>query len=260
MASRLLEIADDFYNIRGSFRIAGLLDIGTQMSLVRRGDGRFILLDACGMSGRTAREFDELTDGGNAVEAVLHLHPFHTVAVADMHRRLPGARLYGTDRHASRHPELPWQPGRTNDAAVQQEFADVLDFSVPAGVDFISANEHVHFSSVLVRHRGSGTIHSDDTIMYVDLPRVLGLFGVDDAFTFHPTLAKALQKRAGAAGEFRRWATSLARDWGDAKALCAAHTSVLQNAGADSSPVRERLEAALERVEPTLARHERRHG
>lgn len=260
MPSRLIRIADDFWNVRGTFRIAGLIDIGTQMSLLRRPGGRFVLLDACGMSRTTAREFDELTDGGEAIEAVLHLHPFHTMSVADMQRRLPGARLYGTARHVDKDPDLPWQSGKTNERQVHDEFADVLDFSVPAGVDFISSNQNVHFSSVLAYHRASKTIHSDDTIMYVRLPRVLGLFGIDDAFTFHPTLARALERRAGAAEDFRRWARALARDWGDATAVCAAHTAVLRGAADGTAPVGDRLRDALDRAEPTLGRHERRYG
>lgn len=260
MTSRLLQIADDFWNIRGTFRIAGIINIGTQMSLVRRPNGRFLLLDACDMSQRTARDFDELTDDGSAVEAILHLHPFHTVSVAAMHTRLPDARLYGTARHKAKQPDLPWQPAMTNETAVHDEFSDVLEFSVPGGVDFISDNENVHFSSVLAYHRASGTIHSDDTIMYVELPRVLSLFGIDDAFTFHPTLSQALEQRAGAADEFRRWARALVRDWGDAKSLCAAHTAALITAGDQAPAIGERLAKALDAVEPTLSRHEKRHG
>lgn len=260
MTSRLTQIADDFWNIRGTFRIAGLIDIGTQMSLVRRPNGRFVLLDACEMSRATARDFDELTDAGGAIEAVLHLHPFHTVSVAGMQQRLPDARLYGTRRHVTRIEDLPWQSATTDDTAVHAEFADVLDFSVPQGVDFISDNEHVHFASVLAFHRASGTIHSDDTIMYVRLPRVLGMFGIDDALTFHPTLAKALEKRAGAAADFRQWARSISRDWGNAGVLCAAHTAVFRDAGDNASSLRPRLEHALRRVEPVLARHEQRYG
>lgn len=260
MTSHIVQIADDFWNIRGTFRIAGVINIGTQMSLVRRPNGRFVLLDACDMSRRTAEDFDELTEDGAAVDAVLHLHPFHTVWVAAMHRRLPDARLYGTARHVAKNPDLPWQPGHTNEVPVHEEFADVLEFSVPDGVDFISDNENVHFSSVLAFHRASGTIHSDDTIMYVELPRLLKLFGVDDAFTFHPTLSQALEKRAGAADEFRRWASALAGDWRDARSLCAAHTAVLAANGDTQPTIGERIEKALAGVEQTLARHEKRYG
>lgn len=260
MTSRLVQIADDFWNIRGTYRIAGVINIGTQMSLVRRPDGRFVLLDACNLSSKTARDFDELTDAGSAIDAVLHLHPFHTVSVATMHDRLPGARLYGTERHIAKNPDLPWQSGRTNEASVHEEFADVLEFSVPDGVDFISDNENVHFSSVLAYHRASGTIHADDTIMYVELPRVLGLLGIDDAFTFHPTLSQALEQRAGAADDFRRWAAALASDWGDAKSLCAAHTAALVTTGGKEPAISQRLAKALDAVEQTLQRHEKRYG
>ena len=76
-------------------------------------------------------------------------------------------------------------------------------------VDFISANENVHFSSVLVLHRASKTIHVDDTLMYVRLPRMMGAFGLTDVMSFHPTLPKALEKRAGAARDFRDWTEEL---------------------------------------------------
>lgn len=46
MADRIVEISEDFWNIRGSFKIGGLLDIGTQASLARLGDGRYVLLDS----------------------------------------------------------------------------------------------------------------------------------------------------------------------------------------------------------------------
>ena len=32
MSDRILQVADDFWNIRGSFKIGGLVDIGTQAS------------------------------------------------------------------------------------------------------------------------------------------------------------------------------------------------------------------------------------
>jgi hypothetical protein len=42
---------------------------------------------------------------------------------------------------------------RTEDPELHAQFAEDFEFSVPRGVDFISANENVHFSSVLVLHR-----------------------------------------------------------------------------------------------------------
>jgi hypothetical protein len=40
---------------------------------------------------------------------------------------------------------------------------------------------------------------------------------VGDAVSFHPTLAKALEKRAAASAEFRAWANELIERWKDAE-------------------------------------------
>jgi hypothetical protein len=177
-----------------------------------------------------------------------------------MHELFPRARLYGTKRHLERFPELPWEALLTEDAALHEEFADDFEFSVPRGVDFISADDKVHFSSVLAFHRASRTIHSDDTLMYIRLPALLRLFGLSDPVSFHPTLAKALERRPGAAGEFRDWAEGLIERWRDVENLCAAHTAALLAADHRGAPIRERLRKALDRVGPTLRAHERKYG
>jgi hypothetical protein len=260
MSEHIIKVAEGFWNIRGSFKVARLIDIGTHASLVRRGDGQFLLLDSYTLKGDVAREVDELTGGKENVAAVLNLHPFHTIHVRAIHERYPDAKHYGTARHRSRHPELTWQPEHTEDAALHDLFADDLEFSVPAGVDFISANEHVHFSSVLVMHRSSKTIHVDDTIMYIQLPRLLNFLGLAESMSFHPTLAKVLEKREGAAQDFRQWARSLADRWSDAENLCAAHTSALLGRKNSGESIRDRILGCLDKVETKLVAHERVHG
>lgn len=260
MAHSLIQVADDFWNIRGSFRIAGVLDVGTQASLVRRPGGGFVLLDAYTFRDEVAAYVDEVTDGGAAIEAVLNLHPFHTIHVEAVHQRYPRARLVGTPRHRARLPDLPWDELGTESPALHAEFADALEFSVPLGVDFISDDEHVHFASVLAFHRASGTIHSDDTFNYLGRSAVLRLAGMADTVSFHPTLAKALEPRAGAAQAFRDWAGMLIADWKGAKNLCAAHTAALLEEENTGAPLHQRLQAALEKVEPTLVKHEQKHG
>ena len=260
MSGDLLRVSEDFWNIRGSYRIGGVIDVGTQTSLLRRANGRFIFLDAYTLTSSVSRQVDELTNGGGKVEAILNLHPFHTVHVRRMHQLFPGARLYGTARHLERFPELPWEKARTESAAVHEEFADDLDFSIPRGVDFISADENVHFSSVLAFHRASRTIHSDDTLMYIRLPRLLSLFGLGDSVSFHPTLAKALQRRPGAAQDFRDWAGELTERWRSAGNLCAAHTAALLERENRGAPIHERLRQALGKVSGTLQAHESKYG
>jgi len=200
MRPHIIRLTDDFWNIRGSFKIGGVVDIGTQASLVRRSNGAFVFLDSCGLSGAVEREVLERTNGGKDVEAILNLHPFHTVYTRKMHQRFPNARLYGTKRHVSRFPELRWEGKRTDEPELHTMFAEDFEFSVPRGVDFISPNEKVHFSSVLALHRASKSIHVDDTLTYVRFPPVVRALGLHDLLSLHPTLGQALEKRAGAPG------------------------------------------------------------
>jgi len=260
MRPHVLQIANDFWNIRGSFKIAGVVDVGTQASLVRRGNGKFVFLDSYALSGTVEREVLELTNDGSDVEAILNVHPFHTVFVPKMHARFPNARLYGTVRHLSRFPELPWEEQRTEDTALHVMFANDFDFSIPRGVDFISANENVHFSSVLVLHRGSKTIHVDDTLMYIRLPKAARLLGRTDMMSFHPTLGKALERRAGATRDFREWVEELAERWRDAENLCAAHTATLTAEKNRGPSIHDRVLQALGKVRKTLEAHKRKYG
>lgn len=258
MTDHVIQVADDFWNIRGSFRVAGLLDVGTQASLVRRANGRFVLLDCYTLRGEVARQVDDLTGGGLDIEAIFNLHPFHTVHVQAVHERYPEARLYGTARHKVKAPDLPWEELNTDEVELHARFAAELEFSVPRGVDFISANEHVHFSSVLAYHPSSGTIHSDDTFNYLANSGLMRLTGMGDSVSFHPTLGKALQKRAGAAQEFREWAENLIESWRDAENLCAAHNAALLAGDNDGDSLHQRLLSALEKVGSALEAHERK--
>lgn len=255
----MIQTGNHFWNIRGSFRIAGLLDVGTQASLVRRATGGFVLLDSLVPDSQSAAAINELTDGGEKIEAILNLHPFHTLSVEAVHKRFPKAVLFGTQRHKDRFPDLPWATETTDSSALHQQFVDDLVFSVPAGVDFISDDEKVHFASVLAFHQDSGTIHVDDTFNYIPPSGLLRFTPLADTLSVHPTLAKALQPRAGAAAEFHRWAEGLIECWEGATALCAAHNGILTPQVGDAT-IPERLRAALDRVEDTLAAHEQRYA
>jgi hypothetical protein len=260
MSTGIIDIGDGFWNLRGSFRVAGLVDIGTHVSLVRRGNGKFVFLDSYTLDDAQAQAVDELTAGGRKIEAILNLHPFHTVHVRAMHERYPKAKLFGTERHQTRFPELPWEDLRCEQPKLHARYRDDLQFTVPRGVDFISANDNIHFSSVLALHLASQTIHVDDTLMYIRLPALLRWVGLPDALSFHPTLGQALERRAGAAHDFRSWAEELITRWNGARQLCAAHTTNLLAKKTGTAPVAARIAKALRRVEPTLQAHQRRFG
>ena len=260
MSEPMLRIAENFWNIRGSYRVGGVIDVGTQASLVRRNNGKFVFLDAYTLSSSVRRAVNELTEGGEELEAIFNLHPFHTLHVQKMHEMFPGADLYGTARHLERFPELPWKKTKTEDPAFHKRFADDFEFSVPRGVDFISRNEKVHFSSVMAFHRDTRTLHVDDTLVYLRLPSLMRFFGLGDAVSFHPTLAQALERRADAAEDFRDWAEEMIERWRHAENLCAAHTAVLQVSETDKDSIHARMLKALDKVEKTLAAHQQKFG
>ena len=60
----MIQVADSFWNIRGSFKTAGVLEVGTQASLVKRANGKFVFLDAYKLDDSVAREVRGLTNGG----------------------------------------------------------------------------------------------------------------------------------------------------------------------------------------------------
>ena len=255
--SDIFQIADNFWNIRGSFKVGFVIDIATQVSLVKLKNGKFVFLDSYTLTPEVRDEVNLLTDGGKKVAAILNLHPFHTVHVENMHAMFPNANLYGTSRHVARFPELPWQPQLTEESALHALFKQDFEFSVPQGVDFISANENIHFASVLVFHLSSKTIHVDDSYMYIRVKVPTGSIELPAALSFHPTLAAALQKRPGAAQEFRQWAQQLPERWSAAENLCAAHTAPLTKARNRGATVPIRMQRALKNVKWILLAHEK---
>ena len=259
MNDKILQVSDDFWNIRGDFKIGGILNIGTHASLVRRANGKFVLLDSYTLQGDVKEQIDAISQNGADIEAIINLHPFHTIHVPKAHEQYPNAKLYGTQRHLKKFPDLPWEKELTESTEFAALFAEDFEFSIPSGVDFISSNENLHFSSVLAYHKASKTIHSDDTLMYLKLPGLLGMIKKPEV-TFHISLPMTLKKQAGAVKEFRDWATELAEQWGDAENLCAAHSETLLGNANQSSSISSRILAALQKVEKILRVHEMRFG
>lgn len=255
MSTELIQVADNFWNIRGSFKIKGLIEIGTHASLVKTDNGKFIFLDSLTLEGETLQKVNQLTNNGKDVEAVLNLHPFHTIHVERMHTEYPNAKHYGTARHLKKLPKLQWEELKTEDKALHEIFSSDLSFSVPRGVYFISEDENLHFSSVLAYHQSSKTIHVDDTLMYIRLPKLMKLFGITDPISFHPTLSKVLEKKSGATVEFQEWANEMIESWSDAENLCAAHTASYIDKNKNGVSIREKIEKALQKVQKKLNAH-----
>lgn len=260
MSREVILTADNFWTVRGSYKFRGIFNIGTQSSLIRRANGKFVFLDSYTLSAAARGEVNALTNDGRDVEAIVNLHPFHTLHVVAMHRAFPSARLYGTARHCARFADLPWEQARSEDPAMHALFAEDFEFFVPRGVSFVSADESAHLSSVLALHRASRTLHVDDTFLYFPLPWPLRLLDPVGLVRIHPTLPKALEPRAGAARDFRQWVEGVAARGQDIEHLCAAHSGVLRNIRALGTAIPALLRKALTKAEPILRAHEQQFG
>ena len=256
MAETIERLADGFWRIAGEMKIGGLVDFGTHASLVRLANGNFVFLDSYTLPIELHREVLR-TIGDAAIEAIFNLHPYHTLHCEWMHAAFPDAALYGTARHVERFPQLPWQDTRCEDAALAERYGEDFAFSTPEGMPMVCSDENVHFSSVLALHRASGTLHVDDTLVYLDKDPPLSLLPMNRRLGFHPTLEKALYPRPGAADAFREWAIALGVDWADTRRIAAAHNAVLE---LDDEEFPDLIGAALGRVKPVLDAHRAKYG
>ncbi len=256
MTDRLIDLDNGFWNIRGTLRIGGLVNVGTHCSLVRLSSGRFVFLDSYGFGADIAGQVMALTDQGRTVQAILNLHPFHTLHCKTIHDMFPQALLFGSDRHRRKWPDLPWQADAVESPQVATRFPD-LRFSLPDGIDYICQNERVHAGSLLAWHPASGSLHVDDTLNVLPIPGLLRRLLRLPRVSFHPTIGQALQDRPGAAQDFRDWALRIAEEWRDTRIICAAHSATLAIAPG-SFP--DHIRKALARAEPALRRAEKKRG
>ena len=164
MADKIHDLGSGFWNIRGSFRLAGLLDIGTHCSLAQLDSEKFIFLDSYTLSGDVRQQVMALTNNGDDVEAVLNLHPFHTVHCAQMAKDFPQATFYGSARHQVQVPHIQWSTDLVESDAVSARYPE-LKFSMPQGIDYICPNNNVHAGSLLAFHPASNSLHVDDTFI-----------------------------------------------------------------------------------------------
>ncbi|MGY1409419.1 hypothetical protein ACW5EG_07560 [Luteimonas sp. A611] len=251
------KLAETFWNIRGVHRVAGVLDVGTHMSLVRRDNGRFVVIDGCPLDDAARGALLSLTGNGERVDAVVHVRPFHTLHVEATQRLFPSAALHGTARHRRLLPSLAWAGAPVEEWGEDHPLADVFDLSVPDGVDFICPDERVHVASVLMRHRQAGIVHVDDTLNVVTPPRWLRRVLPQSSLRMHPLLSRALRPEAGAADAYVAWARGLASRWADVRIVCAAHSAVRELLAGGFA---QEVDAALHRVSRALERHRARHG
>jgi len=131
--NELFEVANNFWNIRVNFKLfAGFADLGSQMSLIRLNNGRFLVIDTVLLTDQTRASIDQLTNNGEKIEAVLGVHPFHTIAFPAFYQAYPNAAYYGTPRHLRRLTDIPWA-GSLGDCSVRSQWEPEIEMRIPAG-------------------------------------------------------------------------------------------------------------------------------
>lgn len=226
MTDKIYDLGAGFWNIQGSFHLGpgSIINVGTQCSLVQLESGRFIFLDSYTLIDEVREQVMALTNNGQDVEAVLNVHPFHTVHCAQMAKDFPQATFYGSARHPKQVPEVQWADELVESDVVTQRYPE-LEFSLPQGIYYISPNEKIHAGSLLVRHLASQSLHVDDTFM---CPPSKLLKAVLPELMLHPTTKKALKDEPNAGKEYCVWATELAHQWRDTRNFCAAHSGLVK--------------------------------
>ena len=224
MSDKIIDLGAGFWNIRGTFRLGGVLNIGTHCSLVKLTSGKFVFLDSYTLTDDVRAQIMALTNNGQDVEAVLNLHPFHTVHCAQMAKDFPQAIFYGSSRHHKKVPEVQWAKDLVESDAVAERYPE-LKFSISQGIHYIAPNEMIHAGSLLAFHPASKSLHVDDTFMS---PPTKLLEAVLPELLLHPTTKKALKNEPNAGKEYCDWASNLAHEWREVRNFCAAHSFLVK--------------------------------
>jgi hypothetical protein len=237
-----IEVADGFWNLRGSFHIGGLINIGTHMSLIKLNNGNFLVVDTIALDDISKTELDELTSNGTLIEAVVATHPFHTTFFPAFFALYPQPKYYGTPRHLLKTSGVNWAGSLADEGLRKTWESSGVFMQIPDGSEFVNPAEDNHFSSVVVFHQSSKTIHVDDTIMYFDNPGcILCCLGKRQGCMEFWDLKKGLGPRAEPRKLFKDWVGKILVEW-DIENICTAHTG--NKIGGAKDLLREALDAS----------------
>lgn len=244
MSDSITDLGSGFWNIRGSFRLGDIIDVGTQCSLVQLNSGNFIFLDSYELKGDVRDEVMTLTDNGKKVEAVLNVHPFHTTHCAQMAQDFPEATFYGS-RRREQVPEVNWADELVESDAVTRRYP-ALEFSLPKGIYYIAPDDKIHTGSLLAFHPASKSLHVDDTFV---TPPIKLLDAVMPEVLLHPSTKDALLDEPDAGKQYCDWALDIADKWGDTRNFCAAHTHRIEFKAGEFG---QALTKAIDKARPKL--------
>lgn len=254
----LVELRPGFWHVRTQFKVLrGLIDLGNHMALVRLSSGSFVAIDAVEPDASLKQAIDDLTDGGEKLEAVLATHPFHTLGFPGFYKHYPNAKYYGTPRHLRRQTDIPWA-GSIDACETRRAFEPDLDIRVPptGACEFDNPKPPAtnHFANAWVFHKPSKVAFNDDMVILIDSPwskmsPLVWLFGYrHDTLRFHTSFnSVAFRNTPEAPRLFAEWFESLCNDW-DIEVLCTAHNGIVDGDAC------QRMRTLLEESRPALAK------
>lgn len=252
MASRMENIGNGFWNLRGSFTFAGgLIDIGTHMAFIELPNGKVLVIDTCDFNTTDKAEIDRLTGNGERIEAVIATHAFHTMYFQKFQKLYPNAPYYGTSRHLKRIP-IPWAGDITAPENLSRWEQYGVFIRVPEGAEVVPADESNHFSGLFVFHQASRTLFNDDTILHFSHPGcVLRCVGKTHGTAEFWDL-KGLKTEKGAPLAFQTFIEGVLNDW-DIDNLVLAHTGNVIGGGKD------KLRETLNKARPALEKLDKKY-
>ncbi|KAL0488105.1 hydroxyacylglutathione hydrolase [Acrasis kona] len=216
-------IGPNFWNIRGNFRVMAVVNIHTQMSVIKLPNGKFLIVDTIDLTSDLKSALDRMTNNGANIEAIIGVHPFHTTYFKAFYDAYPTVPFYGTPRHLRVVKDIPWK-GDLNQQNIRNKWNPDVEIRLPAGAEFVNPQpEDNHFNSAWLFHKPSRTMHIDDTVIYADEDSlVLKIFGIKKGdMIFHPKIDPGLYNYPAAPFEFRDWVLKVIKDWDFDNIVCA---------------------------------------
>lgn len=130
---QLNQIGPGFWNVRASFKLFKIIDIGTHMSVIQLRNGNFLVVDTVEMNDQLKNELDNLTNNGTKIEAVIGVHPFHTLAFPGFYKLYPDAKYYGTPRHLRNLKDIKWTGQLDDNKESLSRWEPEVELRIPAG-------------------------------------------------------------------------------------------------------------------------------
>lgn len=208
-------ISNDFYHIRSKLTfLFGMVDVGTQMGLIKLSNGKFLVIDTVNLTPGLIRDINHLTDGGKLIDSVIATHPYHTLYFQSFYDTYPNAKYYGTKRHVRTITKIKWEGAITEDGNLNKWESEGIFMRVPEGCDFDNPINDNHFAGIFLFHAPSKTVFIDDTISYFENAGwILSLTKLRTRqLFFTPTIKTALATKE-APLVFKTWCQKLSADW-----------------------------------------------